>query len=74
MGQGMDAVRPVGELDESVSGGGLHGGNLGHRAAKAKLKLGGRASPRAEISLGICESQGSRRRSPSLVPALMAKM
>lgn len=69
MGQGMDAVRPVGEFDESVSGGGLHGENLGHRAARAKLKLGGRASPRAEISLGICERQGS----PSLVPALMAK-
>ncbi|MCX6923262.1 MAG: hypothetical protein NT154_08650 [Verrucomicrobia bacterium] len=38
MGEGMDAVRAVGELNESVSGGGLHRKNLPHAAALAKLK------------------------------------
>jgi hypothetical protein len=38
--EGMDAVRPVGELNDSVSGGGLHGGNLGHDTAEAKPKPG----------------------------------
>jgi hypothetical protein len=36
--EGMDAVGAIGELNDSVSGGGLHGGNLGHAAAKAKFK------------------------------------
>ena len=73
MGQGMDAVRPIGELDYSVSGGGLHGGNLEHAPAGAKLKLGGRASSRAKPSLGICKSQGSRGRSPSQARVLAAQ-
>jgi len=49
-------VRSVGELDYSVSGGGLHGRNLGHGAVEAKLKLGGRAYLRGQTTLEICEN------------------
>jgi hypothetical protein len=38
MSEGMDAVRPVGESNYSVSGGGVHTTNLQHAAAAAKLK------------------------------------
>src|SRR5208283_1179224 len=52
MGQGMDAVRPVGELNDSVSGGGLHEQNLDDPAAEAKLKLGGRSVGTARYKPG----------------------
>ena len=38
MGQRMDAVRAVGELDDSVSGGGFHGRTFEHAVPEAKLK------------------------------------
>jgi hypothetical protein len=38
MGQGMDAVRAIGEFDYSISGGGLHGRTVEQGAADAKLK------------------------------------
>ena len=38
MGEGMDAVRAIGELNNSVSGGGLHGTTFEDAAAAAKLK------------------------------------
>jgi hypothetical protein len=38
MGQGMDAVGPVGEFNDSISSGGLHGKTFEHAAAAAKLK------------------------------------
>ena len=51
MGEGMDAVRAIGELNDSVSGGGLHSKNLMHAALAAKLKervLPGRFTGRQE--------------------------
>ena len=44
VGQGMDAVGAIGELDDSVSGGGRHGGNLEHGTAEAKFKERARAA------------------------------
>ena len=38
MGEGMDAVRAIGELNDSVSGGGLHGRTFEHAVPEAKLK------------------------------------
>jgi hypothetical protein len=38
MGEGMDAVRAVGELNESVAGGSFHGRTFVHGATEAKLK------------------------------------
>jgi hypothetical protein len=37
VGEGMDAVRAVGELDDPVSGGGIHEANLRHASEQAKL-------------------------------------
>ncbi len=38
VGEGMDAVRAIGELYDSVSGGGFHGGNLEQGRPEAKPK------------------------------------
>jgi hypothetical protein len=38
--EGMDAVGAIGELNDSVCGGGLHEGTFGHGTAEAKLKPG----------------------------------
>jgi len=51
MGQRMDAVRPIGEPNDSVSGGGLHGTNFQHPAAEAKLKARERPLGQAYIKL-----------------------
>ena len=40
VGEGMDAVGAIGELNDSVCGGGLHEGTFGHGTAEAKLKPG----------------------------------
>ena len=37
VGQGMDAVRAIGELDDPVSGSGIHEANLRHDDGQAKL-------------------------------------
>jgi hypothetical protein len=39
--KGMDAMGAIGELNDSVRGGGLHEGTFGHGRAKAKLKARG---------------------------------
>ena len=38
MGEGMDAVRAIGKLNNSVSGGGIHGRTFEHAVPEAKLK------------------------------------
>jgi hypothetical protein len=38
MGDGMDAMRPIGEPNDSVSCGGLHKTTFEHSIAEAKLK------------------------------------
>jgi hypothetical protein len=40
VGEGMNAVGAIGELNDSVCGGGLHEGTFGHGTVEAKLKPG----------------------------------
>jgi hypothetical protein len=44
MGERMDAVRAAGQLNESVAGTGIHGGNLGQPGPQAKPKRGAQSS------------------------------